>query len=441
MKFETTTIGKICTVGDGAHASIARAEIGVPYLTSKNFSKDGINLQQVEYISEQDYKKHFRNESKALTKPSESDLIFSIIGSIGGAYLYNLNDRFGLSSSVAIIRPNHAKVFPLFLLYYLKSPYLQKWVDAIKSGSAQGFLSLEMIRALPVIVPSLPIQVKISSILSDYDELIENNNQRIKLLEQMAEGIYKEWFVRLRFPGYETVQFLNIEGEVVEHNAVGALPHDWAKVKIKDAFGIQGGGTPPTEKLEFWDDGIINWFSPTDITGSKSIFLNNSTKQITSLGLNNSSAKIFPAKSVMMTSRATIGAAGINLTEACTNQGFITCLPNKSFTYPYIYEWIKVNKNLLENYSTGATFKEISRGVFKNLDIIKPSTNTINKYTELVEPMFDEIQILSAKNQLLHQTRDLLLPRLISGKLSVEHLVEEVVHLPMAAEPEVKYKE
>lgn len=200
MIFEKTIIGKECIVGDGAHASIERVEFGIPYLTSKNFNKEGINLQQVDYISVKDYQKYFREDSKALTKPVINDLIFSIIGSIGGAYLYNESDNFGLSSSVAIIRPNQEKIYPKYLLYYLKSPYLQKWVDAIKSGSAQGFLSLEMIKNLPLILPPLETQQKIASILSAYDELIENNKQRIKLLESMAEEIYKEWFVRLRFP-------------------------------------------------------------------------------------------------------------------------------------------------------------------------------------------------------------------------------------------------
>ena len=241
----------------------------------------------------------------------------------------------------------------------------------------------------------------------------------------MAEEIYKEWFVRLRFPGYETSAFFEGEGSRSSNFMQCSVPIGWEKVTINDAFEILGGGTPSTEIPEFWQEGKINWFSPTDMTGSENIFLNKSGNQITALGLSNSSAKLFPAKSVMITSRATIGAIGINMTEASTNQGFITCLPNINFSYPYIYEWVKSNIKLLDSYSTGATFKEISKGVFKKLFILKPDLKIMKAFTEIVEPMFDEMNILGQKSEILQQTRDLLLPRLISGKLSVEHMVDQ----------------
>ena len=405
MKFETTTIGKICTVGDGAHASIARVEIGVPYLTSKNFSKDGINLQQVEYISEQDYKKHFRNESKALTKPSESDLIFSIIGSIGGAYLYNDNDRFGLSSSVAIIRPNHAKVFPLFLLYYLKSPYLQKWVDAIKSGSAQGFLSLEMIRALPVIVPSLPIQVKISSILSDYDELIENNNQRIKLLEIMAEEIYQEWFVRMRFPGYETAKFID------------GLPEGWKKIYFRDFIKLNRGFDLPDEKI---------------IVGEYPVVASTSIKAF------HNEYKV-EAPCVVTGRSGSLGSVQYVNRKAWPLNTSLYVKDFKGNSPLFVYYFLR-NMNL-EMFNSGAGVPTLNQNHLHGVMLLLPNKIIQKNFDKILTPIFEVVELLVQKNQLLQQTRDLLLPRLLSGKLSVEHLVEEVVHLPMAAEPEVKYKE
>lgn len=149
---------------------------------------------------------------------------------------------------------------------------------------------------------------------------------------------------------------------------------------------------------------------------------------------------MFPPKSVMMTSRATIGAIGINLTDACTNQGFITCLPNTDFSYLYIYEWLKANKGEIENNAGGATFKEITRTTFKKLKIVKPSRLVASRHFKLTDPIFEQIKILDEKNQLLQQTRDLLLPRLISGKLSVEHLIDKKSKpLAMAAEPEAGY--
>ncbi len=413
---------------------------GIPVIRGTNLSigkyrfKDGNYV----YVSKETAKRLHRCGC------TPDDIIFTKKGTIGQVGIVPQTSKFKefiLSSNQMRLRLDKNVADPLFTYYYLSSPRISQKIimEAMTTGVPK--INLGYLKKFQIFFPPLPIQIEIASILSFYDALIENNKQRLKLLEEMAEEIYKEWFLRLRFPGYETAKFFNEEGKEVKHGMIGGLPEGWHKVKIGNAYSILGGGTPPTEIIEFWKDGSINWFSPTDITGSKSIFLNSSTKQITEIGLKNSSAKLFPEKSVMMTSRATIGAVGINLTKACTNQGFIICIPNENFPYQYIYEWIIANRNLIESYSTGATFKEISRGVFKNLDILKPSICIIKKFTELVEPIFEENQILNAKNQLLQQTRDLLLPRLISGKLSVEHLVEEVVHLPMAAEPEVKYKE
>ena len=127
----------------------------------------------------------------------------------------------------------------------------------------------------------------------------------------------------------------------------------------------------------------------------------------------------------MMTSRATIGAVGINTKEMTTNQGFITCIPNESFPYTYILNWVKSNKELIDNHASGATFKEISKSVFKDLVILKVEQSLINDFHKKVEPQYQLINELLKKNENLKQTRDLLLPRLISGKLSVENLQEE----------------
>jgi type I restriction enzyme S subunit len=432
VKFERTIIGRVCQVGDGAHASIPRIELGVPYLTAKNFSSDGLDLQSIYYISEKDYQKHFRDESKAITKPKENDLIFSIIGSIGGAYLYNKNDRFGLSSSVAIIRPIENQIYPLFLLYYLKSQYLQKWVDAIKSGSAQGFLSLEMIKKLPINIPSFSEQRKIASILSAYDDLIENNKQRIKLLEEMAQEIYKEWFVRLRFPGYESARFLGEDGIEVQTGTSEALPEGWKKNKITDMFATSSGGTPLRAKDEYYINGNINWIKTKELLDS---FIFESEEKISEFGLKNSSAKIFPKDTVLIGMyggvhgegrKSTLGQLGILAKPSSTNQACCAFIPKNEhfYSYPYLFLFLKTKRLDYLNMSMGAAQQNISQDIILNSVYINPSNDIIKQFDSMVKPFFEEIKNLSQKNTLLQQTRDLLLPRLISGKLSVEHLAE-----------------
>ena len=259
-------------------------------------------------------------------------------------------------------------------------------------------------------IPDLPTQQKIAAILSAYDDLIEINNRRIALLEKAAEEIYREWFVRLRFPGWEQAKF------------VKGVPDGWELIKVADAFDFMGGGTPSTKEKRYWEDGTVNWFTPTDITGANGIFLPESSDKCTDEGLNNSSAKLFPANSIMMTSRATIGAVGINTTAACTNQGFITCIPNDDFPLTFLYHWLKLSKPYFEMLSTGATFAELTKGTFKKIKILKPEKHLVGQFEEKVRPMFSQMESLLQEVTLLKKSRDMLLPRLISGKLPVENL-------------------
>jgi type I restriction enzyme S subunit len=212
-------LGDCCTVGDGAHASIARRESGVMYLTSKNFKPHGLDLSKVDFISEEDFQRHFRESSKAITKPVLGDVLVGIIGSLGEPYIVRATDCIGLSSSVAIVRPNQKALLPEYLYYWIRGATFQSAVYGIKGGVAQSYLSLEMIKSLPVRFPSLSLQRGIIDILSAYDDLIENNTRRLKILEQIAQMLYREWFVNFRFPGHEQVNMVESE--------LGEVPQGW----------------------------------------------------------------------------------------------------------------------------------------------------------------------------------------------------------------------
>jgi type I restriction enzyme S subunit len=292
----------------------------------------------------------------------------------------------------------------------MTTPAFQSAVEAMKSGSAQGFLSLEMIKNLPLLDLPLQTQRNIAAILTSYDDLIENNKCRITLLENMAEEIYREWFVRFRFPGWQEAEFEK------------GQPIAWTHQKIAQAFDFTGGGTPSKDNDSFWRNGNVDWYTPSDITKSNSLFMASSEYQCNEEGLRRSSARLFPAYSVMMTSRATIGAIGINSKPACTNQGFITCIPNEQYPLTYLYHWLKAAKPHFEMLSGGATFPELIKSTFKRIEILSPDQGVIEKFDELVSPMFKKMETLAVQNRKLEQTKNQLLPRLISGKLSVENL-------------------
>lgn len=260
-------------------------------------------------------------------------------------------------------------------------------------------------------LPPLPVQRRIAGILLAYDDMIENNRRRIATLEEMARLIYREWFVHFRFPGHEKVRFID--------SPLGKIPEGWEVKPIGEIVETLGGGTPSTKSPDFWDGGDVIWFTPSDLTTAGTMFISDSAKKITKLGLEKSSARLFPPYSLMMTSRATIGVIAINTKKACTNQGFITCVPNEQVSAYQLYFWIEENKDKIISIASGATYKEINRTEFRELPIIVADEIIRKKFAEAVMPVCKLVENLQAKNNNLRHTRDLLLPRLISGEVDV----------------------
>jgi type I restriction enzyme S subunit len=374
----------------------------IPWLKTGEIKK-GLIYETEECISE----RGLENSSAKLIPPNSVIVAMYGDGDTAGNVAINKIDLTTNQACCNLIL-DAKKAHYKFIYYYLKGSYNN--LVNLKLGGSQQNLNAQSIKNFPIKTPSLSVQKKIAAILSAYDDLIENNKRRISLLEKMAEEIYREWFVRMRFPGHEMAKIEK------------GIPEDWDRVKIGNAFSFTGGGTPSKGVDKYWTEGEINWYTPSDITSSEGIFLEHSEARCTEEGLNNSSARLFPPYSIMMTSRATIGAIGINTTPACTNQGFITCVPNERFPTFFLYHWLKLSKQHFELLSGGATFPELTKSTFKKMEIVAPTADLIARYEELVTPQFKTIENLLKTNKRAVKTRDLLLPRLISGKFPVKDL-------------------
>lgn len=298
---------------------------------------------------------------------------------------------------------------PRFVYYLLGTLQLEKY----NAGAGVPTLNRNHLDEIDLLIPSVSAQKNIATKLAIYDDLIENNSKRITLLEETAQLIYREWFIHYRFPNHEKEKMVDTATEL------GEVPEGWEMKEIGDVVETLGGGTPSTTKDEFWQDGEINWYSPVDLTRTGSMFMRESKKKITELGLDKSAAKLFPAFSVMLTSRATVGEIAINTTPACTNQGFITCIPNEKVSMYQIYFWLEQMMPTIMNLATGATFKEITKSNFRKLPILLLPKQINDQFVEVMKPIFEMIRVLEEKNDLLKETRDLLLPKLITGQLAV----------------------
>ncbi len=225
--------------------------------------------------------------------------------------------------------------------------------------------------------------------------------------------LYQEWFVNFRFPGHEQAKFVESE--------LGPIPEGWKLVLLGDLYKTSSGGTPSRKKSEYYEGGSINWVKTREL---RDCFLFETEEQITELGLQKSSAKIFPKNTVLMAMYgATIGQLGILAVPATTNQACCALLAKEAgFTHAYGFLALKENRLKILSLGMGAAQQNISQTVIKGLEMLKPSEVIMEKFNEIVEPILEQIQLLQRKNHNLRETRDLLLPKLISGEIDVEQL-------------------
>ena len=280
-------------------------------------------------------------------------------------------------------------------------------LKTMSSGSTTKFLTVRMLDNLDIPLPSINIQTEIVNILSAYDDLIENNQKQIKLLEEAAQRIYKERFADLRFPGHENTKI------------VDGVPEEWRVASIADICDTVGGGTPSTKIQSYYEKGDILWVTPTDITRNFSLALLDTEKKITPEGLKNSSAKILPAETILMTSRASVGFFGMCKYEVCTNQGFISCIPKRENLQMYLLFNLKSRIEEIRQKAGGSTYLEISKTVFRELKIILPKDEVLAEYQKDGHDIFDEIYCRTEMIKSLVDMRNRLLPKLMSGKVEV----------------------
>lgn len=379
---------------------------GIPVINVRNVGFGDVRDADLEYVSEA---KADQLHHHILRR---GDIVFGRKGAVERhALIQEAQDGWVQGSDCLRLRLKSPRFHERFVSFYLRTQAHQDWMQALCAfGATMSSLNQDIVNRIQLPCPPLPVQEKVTAVLGAYDDLIANNQRRIALLESMAEEIYREWFVRMRFPGAQPDTFDK------------GLPPGWTNEPIGTGFKFHGGATPSKDVNRYWKDGDVQWFTPTDITGAEGVFLESSTEHCTEEGLAACSATLFPAYSVMMTSRATIGAIGINTEPACTNQGFITCIPNERYPLTYLYHWLKLAKPHFEMLSGGATFAELTKGTFKRIRILTPKVALVTDFERRVRPMFDEMEALLKSNKRLKAMRDALLPRLISGKLRVDRL-------------------
>jgi type I restriction enzyme S subunit len=367
---------------------------GIPFYRSKEiidlFNRRSINTEL--FISEF----RFAEIREKFGVPKTDDILLTSVGSLGIPYIVKSSDRFYFKDGNLTWFRNLKTNFieSQFLYTWLKSNVGKQKLDEVTIGSTQAALTISGLKTIDILLPPLPEQRAIASILSSLDDKIDLLHRQNQTLETLAETLFRQWFVE-------------------------EAKEEWEEGVLDEILTVKGGTTPSTNEPKFWN-GTIHWTSPRDVTNLNGIYLFDTEKKISELGLSKISSGLLPKGTLLMSSRAPVGVLAFAEIPLAINQGYIAILDNKGFSKEYIYLWLKQNIDVVHSFSNGSTFMEISKSAFKSLQIQKPPKQLLIKFQALVQPYFDKIKTNQTQIRTLEKLRDTLLPKLMSGEVRVE---------------------
>lgn len=343
--------------------------------------------------------------------------------------------------------------------------YLLKTIDfeQFNSGSAQKSLNRNAVYPYEVNLPrSVEEQKRISSILACLEAKLELNNNINQTLEQMAQVIFKSWFVDFEpvkakitsletggsaadaelaamqaISGKNSAQLEQIANEQPEKHAelratagmfpsamqeseLGEIPKGWSPSLIGEEVTVVGGGTPSTKTSEYWEEGGIHWTTPKDLSNLNDKILIDTERKITSAGLAKISSGLLPIDTVLMSSRAPVGYLALAKVPVAVNQGYIAMKCEKRLTPEYVLQWCESRMDEIKNRASGTTFAEISKKNFNAIPVVVPHQSLILAYTKQAKSIYNKIEMLAKESKVLADLRDTLLPQLLSGSITVK---------------------
>lgn len=374
------------------------------FLSAANVTKNGLQFSNNSFITK---------EKDALLRKGKlmpQDIVLTTRGTVGNVGFYGDDVPYSnmrINSGMVIIRPGE-DFDTMFLYLYLRSCYFRAQITQFQSGSAQPQLPISTLQKMKVIKPDIAAQRRIASILSSLDRKIELNNKINADLEEMAQAIFKNWFVD--FEPFKDGKFVDSE--------LGMIPEGWKVGRLDEIADVVGGSTPSKAKPEYYTQKGIAWLTPKDLSNHPAVYTSRGEIDITKEGYNSTSTKLMPKGTILFTSRAPIGYISIAQNDICTNQGFKSLVPKKAGTC-FLYCFLKYVTPEIENKSTGSTFKEASGSLMKSLKVIMPEQKVFEDFETIVSPLFARIESLEKESSRLSLLRDTLLPRLMSGELEV----------------------
>lgn len=384
-------------------APVVSNQTAFKMIRTTNVKNGFIDIESVRYVTEEVFRKWTRR-----LVPRRGDIILTREAPLGDVGKIRTDDSIFLGQRLYHFRPDPEKLSPDFLLYSLLGDDLQGQIRGFGSGATVEHMRLEDIPSLLINLPPLPTQQRIAGVLSAYDELIENSQRRIRILETMARNLYREWFVNFRFPNHEGIPRVS--------SPLGDIPKGWKIGAFTELADVLSGGTPKTDIAEYWN-GQIPFFTPRD--APTCFYVQDTDKHVTELGLSKCASELYSPETVFITARGTVGKVALPSVPMAMNQSCYALRGKAGISQRYLFLLTLQQVEYLKTNTGGATFDTIVVDTFRRMQIVQPPREVIACFVGQVNAMFEQVNTLQRQIANLRRTRDLLLPRLLSGQIEL----------------------
>lgn len=391
MSWETIRADEFCkSVRDGTHDTPKPTETGHKLVTGKHVKNGQIDPSDAYYISEEDYEKI--NERSLV---EQWDVLMSMIGTVGEVAVVKDHPNYAIKN-VALFKCGGSELKGKWLAYYLRSSDAQGHMSGNQKGSSQQFLSLKQLRSLPIPITDERYMQRVIDILSAYDELIENNQKQIKLLEEAAQRLYKEWFVDLRFPGHETTPI------------VDGVPEGWREQSLYQIADVVMGQSPKSEYYNQVGEGLP-FHQGVGSYGNR--FVSDET-------YSTSFTRIAEAGSILFSVRAPVGRLNLTKNKVVIGRG-LAAINHRRGAQSYLFYLLKEKFFRDDIIGNGSIFASISKEELLNQTFLIPIDSLVGQFNGIAGGIDKKIDILSEQIRLLTEARNRLLPKLMSGEIEV----------------------
>lgn len=399
MSWKKAKLSECCqSISDGDHQAPPKSNKGIPFVTISNIKDNSFDFTNCMHVPQSYY-----DNLLAKRKPQKGDILYSVVGSFGIPVLIKENVKFTFQRHIAILRPNPHIVEPAYMYYSMLSKAFFLQADAAAIGAAQRTISLSSLQNLTINLPDLPTQRRIASILSAYDDLIENNRRQIKLLEEAAQRLYREWFVELRFPAHESVK------------VVDGVPEGWMKGTVDNIVKLLSGY--PFKSSEYVSSGKYRLITIKNVKDGE--FSPDNVDYIDQLPDKVPSHCILTEGDILLSLTGNIGRVCIvNGYNYLLNQR-VAKLQTLHPAYAYCMFRSKEMLNKMTALSNGVAQQNLSPIRAEKIRILIPSSNLLFQFKNIVEPIISQIILLNNQITFACEARDRLLPELMGREIEV----------------------